>query len=129
MIRLADSSDKGRAYFGLTADQHQPRIEFDDAQENERLYVGLTTESTGLVRAFTAGGKEQTSLEDDKVTITDGSGNRRIYLGTTDDGNGILKTFDSEDRERTYLGVFTDGKAGFQSYDSAGTADWNSTWK
>lgn len=129
VIRLADANDKGRAYFGLTADQHQPRIEFDDAQENERLYVGLTTSSSGLVRSFTAGGKDQTSLEEDKVTITDGSGNERIYLGTTDSGDGILKTYDSEDRERTYAGVFTDGKAGFQSYDTGGTADWNSTWK
>jgi hypothetical protein len=81
------------------------------------------------VRSFTAGGKDQTSLEEDKVTITDGSGNERIYLGTTIDGNGILKTFDSADRERTYAGVFTDGKAGFLSYDTSGTADWNSTWK
>lgn len=129
VIRLGDSQDKGRAYFGLTADQHEPRIEFDDAQENERLYVGLTTESSGLVRAFTSGGKNQTSLEDDKVTVTDGNGNERIYLGTSDSGDGILETYDSTDRERTYAGVFTDGKAGFQSYDTSGTADWNSTWK
>lgn len=127
VIRLGDANDKGRAYFGLTADEHQPRIEFDDAQENSRLYVGLSTSSTGLVRAFTAGGKDQTSLEDDKVTITDGSGNQRIYLGSTSSGDGILKTFDSADRERTYTGVFTDGKAGFQTYDTGGTIDWSST--
>lgn len=127
VIRLGDANDKGRAYFGLTADRHEPRVEFDDAQENTRLYIGLTTSSTGLVRAFTASGKDQTSLEDDKVTITDGSGNERIYLGTTSSGDGILKTFDSQDHERTYTGVFTDGKAGFQSYDTAGTVDWNST--
>lgn len=129
VIRLADSNNKGRAYFTLS-DKSQPHIEFDDASENQRLYVGLTaTDSTGLLRTFTASGSQQTSLEDDKVYITDGSGNKRIYLGTSDSGDGILSMYDSASRERIYAGVFTDGAAGFESYDANGTATWDSTWK
>lgn len=126
VVRLADSKDKGRAYFGLTSDSNEPRIEFDDAAQNERLFVGLSNESTGLVRSFTAGGKNQTSLEDDKVWITDGSGNNRIYLGTSDSGDGILKMYDSNSEQRIYAGVFTDGKAGFESLDSSGEGTWSS---
>lgn len=126
VVRLADAQGKGRAYFGLTADAHEPRLEFDDPQENTRLYVGLTTESSGLVRSYTAGGKDQTSLEDDKISITDGSGNQRIYLGTSTAGDGILRMYDSGSRERAYAGVYTDGKAGFQTFDASGTTTWNS---
>ncbi len=127
VIRIADSHNAGRAYFGLTADQHQPRIEFDDAQNNERLYVGLTDQSTGLIRTYTSGGKDQTSLEEDKIWITDGSGNNRIYLGTSDSGDGILKMYDSSTRERIYAGVFTDATSGFQSLDAGGGVTWSST--
>lgn len=129
VFRLADEHDKARAYFGLTADSHQPRIEFDDAQENERLYVGLTNQATGLVRSFTVAGKDQSSLEDDKLTITDDNGNERVYLGTSDSDDGIFELYDSNSRQRAYAGIYTDGAAGFQSYDTNGTATWNSTWK
>jgi hypothetical protein len=126
VIRLADSQNTGRAYFGLTADKHEPRIEFDDAQSNERLYVGLTDTSTGLLRTYTSGGKDQTSLEEDKIWITDGTGNNRIYLGTSDSGDGILKMYDSSTRERIYAGVFTDTSSGFQSLDGSGNVTWSS---
>jgi hypothetical protein len=127
VIRLADEQNIGRAYFGLTADKHQPRIEFDDAQNNQRLYVGLTDESTGLVRTYTSGGKDQTSLEQDKIWVTDGSGNNRIYLGSSSSGDGILKMYDAGSRERIYAGVFTDETAGFQSLDGSGNVVWSST--
>lgn len=127
VIRLADSQNTGRAYFGLTADKHQPRIEFDDAQSNERLYVGLTDVSSGLVRTYTASGKDQTSLEQNKIWITDDNGNNRIYLGTSDSGDGILKMYDASTRERIYAGVFTDETSGFQAMDTSGSVTWSST--
>jgi hypothetical protein len=126
VVMIGDEKGNGRAYFGLTTDQHQPRIEFDDSQANQRLYVGLTKESTGIVRTYTASGANQTSLEDDKVWITDGNGNNRIYLGTSSDGDGILRMYDASTRERIYAGVFTDQTSGFQSLDSAGSVTWSS---
>jgi hypothetical protein len=124
---VADAKGNGRAYFGLTSDQHQPRIEFDDEKSNERLYVGLTKDSTGIVRTYTASGANQTSLEDDKVWVTDANGNNRIYLGTSSSGDGILRMYDSGTRERIYAGVFTDETSGFQSMDSGGNVTWSST--
>jgi hypothetical protein len=126
VIRLADSNDKARAYFGLTSQAHMPRIEFLDAGENERLFVGLTTSATGLVQMQTASGTTQSQFGDDLINITDGNGNKRVYLGTSTTGDGIFRLYDASNHERIYAGTYTDGKAGFSAMNAVGTTTWAS---
>lgn len=126
VIRLADSNDKARAYFGLTAQAHMPRIQFLDANEKERLFVGLTTSSTGLVEMETATGTTQTQVSDSLLNITDDNGAKRVYLGTSTQGDGIFRLYDTQNRERIYAGVYTNGKAGFTAMDASGNSTWSS---
>jgi hypothetical protein len=126
VIRMGDANDKARIYFGLTAQAHMPRIEFLDASENERLFVGLSTSSTGLLSMSTAGGTTQTQVSDDLINVTDGNGNKRVYLGTSSQGDGIMRLYDSANRERIYAGVYTNGNSGFSAMNAAGQTTWSS---
>jgi hypothetical protein len=126
VFHIADFDHNGDAYFGFTQDDHRPRIDFE-ADGHQRLFVGLSTQSSGLVRTFNASGHEQTSLENDKVWVTDDSGNTRVYLGTATSGDGILKLYDAESRQRIYAGVFTEGTSGFQAMDASGNVTWSSS--
>lgn len=125
VIRMRDSKDRDAVYFGLTSGE-RPRLSFLDSSNQERLFVGLTTENTGLVRTFTNAGKDQTSLEDDFLRIRDTSGTEQIYIGVSTDNSPILKMFDASHTERLYAGLYNDGKSGFAAYDSGGSAAWSS---
>jgi len=126
VIRMRDAAGKDRAYFGLTADTHNPRIQFNDPSENQRLYVGITTQNTGQVSTFNTAGTKQTSIDDDQIRIGDASGNNRIYLGITDTADPILRMYAADGTERLYAGIYTDGKSGFSSYSTTGSAQWSS---
>lgn len=125
VIRMRDAKDRDAVYFGLTSGE-RPRLSFMDTSNNERLYVGLSTEETGLVRTFTSAGKDQTSLEDDFLRIRDTSGTEQLYIGVSSDNSPILKMFDSSHTERLYAGIYSDGKSGFSAYDSGGDSAWSS---
>ncbi len=126
VIRLKDASDRARSYFSLTADAETPRVEFDDTSGQQRLYVGLATEQTGLVRTFTKSGGIQTSLEDDFLRIRDSSGVEQLYLGVSTENKPMLKMWDASHTERLFAGVYTDGSSGFTAYNASGNSTWSS---
>lgn len=99
---------------------------FYDKSHVKRMFVGLTTADTGLVRIFNGSAKEETSLEDTFLKIRDTNGTERVFVGTSTSNDPILRMYDSAHTERIYAGVYTDNTAGFSAYDSSGTAHWSS---
>ncbi len=99
---------------------------FYDNHGAKRMFVGLTTANTGLVRMFNASAVEETSLEEDFLKIRDTSGTERVFLGTSTSNDPIMRMYDSSHTERVYAGVYTDGSAGFSAFDSSGAAHWSS---
>lgn len=99
---------------------------FYDSNHKKRMFVGLTTSDTGLVRIFNSNGQEETSLEDTFLKIRDTAGTERVFLGTSTSNDPILRMYDSQHTERIYAGVYTDNSAGFSAYDSSGASHWSS---
>jgi hypothetical protein len=104
VFRLTDAAKNDRAFFGLTGDAHEPRISLEDASGNERFYVGLSTANSALLTMSTTSNKEVIRMQ----------GSDAPFLRFSD-GTGTT---------RGYAGIFTDGSAGFASYNESGTQTW-----
>ena len=99
---------------------------FYDSSHKKRMFVGLTTSNTGLIRIFNTNGEEETSLEDTFLKIRDTAGTERVFLGTSTSNDPIMRMYDAQHTERIYAGVYTDNSAGFSAYDSSGATHWSS---
>lgn len=125
IIRLQDSAKRGRVFVGITTDG-VPRVEFTDSTNTQRMYAGLTTAQTGLLRTFTASGKDQTSLEDTFLRIQDASGVEQVAAGVSTQNAPVLHMYDASHSERIFAGIYNDGSAGLSAYGSDGTRTWRS---
>ncbi len=125
IVQMIDSAKVPRVMYGLQPSGN-PRFAFNDKSGTERLYVGLTTEQTGLVRTFTRSEKIQSSLEDTFLRIRDTSGIEQLVIGVSSANSPVLKMFDTSSTNRLYAGVYSDGNSGFASYSTTGSAVWSS---
>lgn len=103
-------------------------ITFRDSSGDEREYVGLSSDQTGLARMYSSSGSIEASLEDTFLSIRDSKGTEQLSLGVSTANTPLLKMFDQSGTERLYAGVYKDqtvsGGAGFITYNSGGTQTW-----
>lgn len=99
---------------------------FYDESGTKRLFAGTTTVSTGAVIMYNSSGKLQSELQDNYLRLGDDTGTEREYIGVTTTDDAVVKLWDRTHTERNFMGAYTDGRAGFTSYNSDGSSTWSS---
>jgi opacity protein-like surface antigen len=143
-VRFMEPSGTTRMIVGLDTDQDglvrmfyrngEKSIDLDgnntlyfyDNSGTERLYVGTTTSGKGDFEIFNSSGKLQSELASEFLRLGDTTGTEREYIGITTTNEAVVKLWDHTHTERNFMGEFTDGNAGFTSYNTAGTSTWSS---
>jgi hypothetical protein len=143
-LRFTDAGGAERAYIGISSEDsalmqmYNTRgdksvslsgngvLYFYDDSGTKRLYLGTTTTGNGIVEIYNTSGSLQSELASDFLRLGDGSGTEREYIGVTTTDEAVVKLWDRSHTERNFMGEFTDGVAGFASYNTSGTSTWSS---
>jgi hypothetical protein len=142
-LRFMDAGGAERSYIGISSEDsalmqmYNKRgdktvslsnsvLWFYDDSGTKRLYLGTTTSGSGIVEIFNTSGTLQSELASDFLRLGDGSGTEREYIGVTTTDEAVVKLWDRSHTERNFMGEFTDGVAGFASYNTSGTSTWSS---
>ncbi len=126
-----------------------PYLAFGDKGYNQRAYLGLTTEGSGLLRMRDTNGKEIVSIEgqSDPFLRLSQAGTERAFFGVNNGEKGelefenasgyknlilqagdqpFLSMYDLAGNDRVDMGFYSTGAQGIQFSNSVGTLLWSS---
>jgi hypothetical protein len=101
-LKFEDSHGKDRFWLDLNS------MDFYDANQHDRLFVGMGTGDIPFMRVY------------------DHAGTERLVIGGAAGESPVLKIFDPSHTERGFFGLYSDGASGAEFWDSSHTSTWSS---